>query len=145
MAWINERRGLNNQQENYEFAKSLGEKYNYEVIFQDTNKFLCLQDWLSLLSQFKFIINIDRGFGGGQVPIESAILEVIHFGGLTNGAICLWPQTAIIDKGRLDFEFYFLHNDNLLQEKTIKDTLERVKKYHSFENTYKKLQDILND
>ena len=145
LSWVNERRGLNNQADNYTFAHLLGQKFNYEVVFKDLNIESLLRDWLELLSQFKFIVNVDAGFGGGQVPIESAILEVIPLGGLTDSAVCLWPQFAIIDKSRLEFEFYFLAHDPGLQEKTRKEAFERLVNRHSFGIVKTKLEQILND
>lgn len=74
----------------------------------------------------------------GQTPIESAIFNNIHIGGLTDSALALYPEFAITDGSVLEGRIAEILEGTVVQP----DFYKRVEERHSFESFQQKIDKI---
>ena len=123
--------------ESLAFCKDMAKKYGYDVIEKLNFKDYSWDDWLKILGNCKACVNMDKNQLLGQVPSECSILEVLHLGGVSDGAQLLWSKTAINDPIILE---------GILQsnyDSIVSEAYQKALEIHSFEAARKNLENIM--
>ncbi|HEX4024606.1 MAG TPA: hypothetical protein VHX52_07880 [Steroidobacteraceae bacterium] len=109
------------------FARSQAERHGLELIEGVGLEWF---KWLSTIRGARICLNLDPTPRVGQVPIECAILGTQHLGGQADAAVALFPDTATIDRGRLEALL-----DQMIEQPAYdpRPAEQRVRERHSFE------------
>lgn len=123
-----------------EFAKKMSKKYKLDYLKLETSN---REDFLDIISKYKYIFNLDPEPQLGQVAIYNAIFNNMNIGGLNDSHKILYPDTATNDLIELESIFTkFLENQNLLNEK-IKFANDTVISTYSYESVKDKFLKVL--
>ena len=123
-----------------EFVKSMSKKYDIPYVqFTASNH----DDFLELVSQYKYLINLDPEPQFGQLAIYNASYKTLNIGGLCDAHKVLYPKTANIDTDYLESILKQCVSDNKLFSSLTDDAYNTAQATYSYKSVHNRFLDLI--